>query len=415
MSGNPSWETMVDQVCVNGRPDWLGAAAGIWDTVFSNASTVAEALRDSAGRLEAVWSGPAGEHYQAHLRDIVRSIDDIRQHNQGVQHLLSQAATDLGAAQAGMPIPDHMLGEVYNHRQQLDAANGTYGTLALAAGTVALAPVAVPMWGAVGGASAFTGGQFFNSLVSKAGNLSRDTLGWLKDKFNDHTAQAQQYYNDVNGRYGKTITEAGQPSSGTPVVSANTPFTNPSSSGPGGGVSGVSGLHGADPHAMGAAKPSGSMSATPGVGTMAGSGPPAGGTMPGNDPPTTSLAGAGGPTGLLGVGSGGPGLGAGGGLGSGGGGGAGLPGGVGRPVNMGLGPDGSPLIGGVSGARIGAGGGSGRGGSAAGMMGGSGAGAGGDRKGEHTSRLWEDDEVWGQSGDMPPAVLGIAPEVDEDE
>jgi hypothetical protein len=404
----PDWETMVNDVCVNGRPDWLSTASGIWSTVFTNASTVSDALRDSAKQTDSFWKGPAGDDYREHLKSVAKMIDDIHENNKGVVGLLDQTAKDLGTAQSSMPIPDHMLDKVYGHRAQLDSANATYGAIGLTAGTVILAPIAVPLWAGIGGGSAFGGGEFFNSVLNKVGNVTRDTLGWLKDKFDDHTKQAQNVYDNLNGQYEGANAMAGNPAPPPSYTSSYVPDPKLGGGGAGGGAGGVGGLHAGG--AGGLKKPD----LPTGVG--AGPHPGLGGAGAG---PDTAMSGSGldgmGGGGLSGLGGGGGGLsglgpgglgGGAGGLGSLGGGAGGLDGaGIGKPVSLTGGLAGMPMGAAGRGAagtgRGSAGTGARTGGGMMGGHGGHGAGDGDDR----STWLTEDDDIWGSSTDAAPGVI----------
>jgi hypothetical protein len=398
----PSWEQIVSDVCVNGRPQRLSDAAAVWKVVFANAQTVADAIRDSSRRLEPVWTGKAGDDYRHHLETVAQSIEQIHHDNEPVIHMLEKTSGDLGGAQARMPIPDHMLDQVYYKRHELESANSTYGGIALAAGTVALAPVALPMWAGIGGGSVFGGGHFWNSLVGGAGNLTRETLGALWDKFDDHTKEAEGVYEDVNGQYGATSLQTPQPTYTKGHVSANNDYPGLGGGGGGGSAGGVGGLHGGAPK-LGTTgiSPTG----TDGLGGV-------GGYQP-DDQLGTGLSGAGG-VGPTGLGSGGPGLG-GGGLGGasglGGAGGGGMAG-VGKPVLgdalAGMG-GGAPM--GAAGGRGAGGGRGGRGsGRGAGMMGGGQGGHGAGDGDERTTWLTEDEDVWGNRTDIPPGVIGSGPD-----
>ncbi len=404
-----SWEQMVDDVCVNGRPEWLRSASQIWSTVFTNAGTVSQALRDAATSTESYWKGPAGDDYRTHLNNVAKTIDSIHENNSNVTMLLTQAAADLDTAQQTMPIPDHMLDKVNNRRKDLDAANATYGTIGLVGGTILEAPLALPLWGGIGAGSLFGGGEFWNSMFSGVANFTRDTVGWLKDKFDDHTAQAQEIYDNVNGQYEATNAQTGNPSAGH-FGDTTRPTTDLGGGGATGGLGGAGHMPGGG-GAGGLHPPGGGVGKMPGTGGL-GTGTGSGSGLDGGLPPTSGLdgvgggplSGLGGGTGLGGLGSGGLGSGAGG-LGPLGGAGAGAGGlagaGVGKPVSLAGGLAGMPM-GGAAGRGAGAGGrGSGRG---AGMMGGHDGRHGGEED-DRTTWLTEDDDVWGADSDASPGVI----------
>ncbi|GAB7044828.1 MULTISPECIES: WXG100 family type VII secretion target [Catenuloplanes] len=462
--GEESWENIVNQVVIDGRPGDLRTAALGWEAVLRNLNTVKTSLDQNVTELGTVWKGDAYEAFKKHIEGISKKIQHVADEANGggqggVVTSLNKAADDLHAAQEKIPVPIAMQPEVMQARD---------AHLAIPIGSFENA-IKIDIAGAAGVYRDI--GNFFTAgYAQKAWTAVQDALTNGSD-------EAREHWETLNGQVADT---AAATPTGTPVAgsSSRNPLTEIplDGAGPGGGVGGVSGgggMGGGAPK-MGAGAPSGIggfdptggspidtntgfTPYTPPINDGTGGFDPEVGTgyTPGtgsdfnpSKPVGTGLAGAGGglgagglgPSGLGSGGLGTGGLGAGGGLGSAGGLGAGgaggIPGGgaLGKPVNgaalagMGMagmggmgagagagakgagkggaGKGGKPMLsGGVAPGTGGAGkGGAGRAGMAgmAGMGGGPGAGFGNDE--ERSTWLQEDEDVWG-GGDAAPGVL----------
>ncbi|GAA3453702.1 WXG100 family type VII secretion target [Dactylosporangium matsuzakiense] len=404
-----SWEEMVNRVCVAGRPGVLESYAGGVETIFKNAQTVADSLRDGIKDLKEKWKGDAAEDYFGKLEKIAKAIEKTAEGNADAAPLLKDAAAALKYGQDNMPVPIDMLDNVQGHADDLNKANGIGGDVALADLTVSTAGVGLVVYGLLPG-------EFRQKLMNGIGDVAREALGGISSKIDDwlhdRTGEAEAVYQYVNHTY--TSTAAGSDKAvpvQTGVTNTTTQFPGGTKFPGGGGGAGVGGLgSGAfDPAAFDPAASAGGIGGLDPAGTGSGFDPGGVGTGTGSgfDPnadPLSSLAGAGGGLGDLG----GAGGGLGGGLGGGAGGGLGglpagaLSGGTGRPV---AGPQLPMGLGGMSGAGAGARGAGAKG--RGGMMGGGGHGAGAHApEDERGTWLTEDEDPWGGDADAPPSVLG---------
>ncbi|SNT45433.1 hypothetical protein SAMN05421812_106243 [Asanoa hainanensis] len=450
------WTTMVNHVVIAGRPADVEDAALGWQELIGNVRDVCTSLDQDIKGIDAFWTGKAADAFAKRVTTMSEGLKKVSdsaapEGGTGIVETLRTAAQDLQAAQAAMPVPGSMLGELMAARD---------ARITLAPGILEIE---------------LESGFFNNAPMSFA--------GWVGDQFRklltDVEEDARRAYDTVSSQHEATADRA--PTATTvgnvSIPTVETPDLGGGGPGVGGGGmpsigSAGGGVGGYDPPKPGSS----------GVGNMPGlldgspidkpTSPDLGGYQPGS-----GLAGAGGglTTGTpgLGGGLGGGGLGSGG-LAGGGLGGAGLgsggggigPGGLGKLSGGGsLGkpvtPSIAPMAGGgaagrggggtrAAGGRLGAGGGmagiggvgggaagGGRGGGAArggaGMAGiggaGAGAGKGGAGKGaagrgagfaggpgasgahgdedEYDSWLYEDENVWNEGTDVPPPpVLG---------
>jgi uncharacterized protein YukE len=394
-----SWEDMVNAVCVAGRPKMIGALHDQWGTTFTNAQTVADAVRDVIKDLKPYWQGQAADDYYGKLEKIAKTVEQTRDNNSDAQPLLQAAQVSLQNAQTNMPVPDYMLDNVQDRQKKLDAANQAYGTGALVAQGLD------PAVGVSYLSFALLPGDFQQGFMNTIGNATREVFGHVTAWLNDKTDEAKGYYDSVDNTYAQTSVTTADPKQALTGISQGEYTGYPGSQNFGGGTnSGVPGV-GGDGYKPSSFDPS---KAGSGVGGYN----PAGTGTSGYDPNSSgydpnagslsSLAGAG-PGDLSGLGAGGSGLG---GLGGGAGGLAGGLGsgglgaaGAGRPVG---GPSLPMGLGGMGGAA-----GRGAAGQGRGMMGGAGHGAGGHGSGdEHETWLTEDEDPWGGDSDAPPSLLG---------
>lgn len=387
-----SWEEMVQEVVVDGRPGDVASAALGWKELLKNLGEVKRSLETNVRDIGAVWKGPAYESFKAHIDKIAKDAGQIveaAEKGDGIVDSLNTAGRFLATAQQNMPVPAASVNDI------LEARNGKLN-LQIGIFEAKLEP------------------NFLGVL---------DPVVSLHDWLFDKTDEARGVYDQVGNDYqdaaarmpGETMPRTGQ----TPTLETPEFGTGPGT----GGVGGTPGTGG---------MPSGGPGGAGFNPSTVGATPPEIGDDPGRDLPGfdgedlgTALAGAGpgggGPGlggGLGGGGLGGAGLGAGGaGVGAGGG----LPGGgaLGRPVTPGFLPG---MMGGAgtgrghSGGRRGVGALGGGHGGASGMargaggmaaMGGAGGhGAGFDaEKHDRSSWLQEDEDIWGAGGDSPPGVL----------
>ena len=446
------WTTMVNQVVVAGRPGDVEDAALGWQELVGNVRDVSTALERDLKGIDAFWTGKAADAFTQKVKGLSKELQGVSdsaapEGGSGIVDTLRTAAQDLQKAQAAMPIPATMIGDVMAAR---DAS-------------VFIGP---------GVLETELKSGFFNSAPMQV-------AGWLTDQFRslltDVEGDAREAYDAVNTQHESAADRAPGPGATTGVDVPKITTPDLTGGGPGGGgPGGIPDLGGAPGGGGGGIPDLGGGGS--GVGQMPGlldgspidkpTSPDLEGYQPGS-----GLAGAGGglttgtPSGLGGSGLGGGGLGgvgggaglvsAGGGLGGSGGLGR-IPGGgsLGKPITPGLAGMGGGLAGrGAGGGKLGSGGmtgmggigggaGGGRGtGSArgagggmagmAGMGGGAGAGkggaagrgatgrgagfaggpgAGGNAYGdedEYDSWLYEDDNVWNEGTDVPPPpVLG---------
>ncbi|WP_412539876.1 hypothetical protein R8Z50_29210 [Longispora sp. K20-0274] len=116
------WSTAVQQVVIQGRPGDVKSAALGWEEVLKRAAGVKATLERDVTDLAQFWTGPAYESYKTHMLGIAKKIGDaIEKVNSGtgVVPSLQEAATRLADAQAAMPVPHSMFGEL------MAARNGT--------------------------------------------------------------------------------------------------------------------------------------------------------------------------------------------------------------------------------------------------------------------------------------------------
>jgi len=385
------WEDMVNKVCVAGRPGFIDAFDQEWGTIFQNARTVAESLRDGIKDLKQSWQGQAADDYFAKLEKIAKTIDDVESNNSDVRPMLQTAKDALQYAQTNMPVPDYMLDNVQGRQDALNRANGIYGTGAqIYAG--------IESFGVSYLAFKLTPGSFQEGFMSGLGNVTREVFGHVTAWIDDKTDEAKSYYDSMDNTYAQASVAAADPKQALTGVGQGPYSPYPTNQNFGAGANpGVSGL-GTDGYKPSAYDPSAASSGVDGYN-------PGGTGTTGYDPnegSLSSLAGAG-PGGLSGLDGGGSGLGGlGGGVG-GLGGGLGSPGlgaaGAGRAVGGPSLPMGLGGMGGAAGRGVGA---QGRG-----MMGGAGHGAGGHApEDEHGTWLTEDEDPWGGDSDAPPSLLG---------
>ena len=441
------WTTMVNQVVIAGRPADVEDAALGWQELIANVREVSTALDRDLKGIDAFWTGKAADAFGDHVGETSKQLKTLAdtaapEGGTGIVETLRDAAQDLQSAQAAMPIPSTMIGDVMAARNSRLYIGPGVLEIELKSG-------------------------FFNSAPMQA-------VGWLTDQFrsflSDVEDDARQAYDTVDGQHESTADRA--PNAG-PMMIDNTPTVTPpdlGGGGPGGGGPGgmpkIGGGGGGMPGGFDMPGADTGLGDMPGVLDGSPIDSPSAPDVSEFDP-GSGLAGAGGGISTapgLGVPGGlGGGLGNGGGLGGAGlGGGAGgiggIPGGgsLGKPVTPALasmgggvagrgagggGRGGSPrgVGGGVAGVGgVGAGAGAGRGGTAAGRggPGGVAAGAGAGRPGgaaarggmagrgagfaagpgaaggdgeedEYDSWLYEDDDVWSAGAHMPPpGVLG---------
>ncbi|GAA2676632.1 WXG100 family type VII secretion target [Actinoplanes palleronii] len=441
-----SWEEMVQEVVVDGRPGDVRSASLGWQELLGHLRDVQTSLETNVKDLGATWKGKGYEAFKAHIDGLAKTtgylVEDAEK-NDGIVASLSGAADRLHEAQAAMPIP---------LASQVDIAAARDGRLVLGVGTF--------------------------EVKVKPGFLSWGPQSWgakLHDWMFDQTSEARKIYDQVDNQYQTQAANMPEPIIET-GGGLDKGYTTPDlgggggsgggaggfGGGAGGGAGGMPSSKGFNPSDIGSGGgvgtggsgnyPSGGGSgdypSTGGIGDYPSSGGGSGsypgtgsGSYPGSgsDPGDygTGLAGAGGG----GIGGGGGGLGGGAGIGSAGLGGLGSTSGLGSTAGLGGGAAGAGGFGGgaipgggalgkpVSGAApgmMGGGAGAGAGKGGAGKAGGTkagsslraggGAGAGGapgSRGGagygedgqERNSWLQEDEDVWGTGGDLPPGVL----------
>ncbi|MEV4624547.1 WXG100 family type VII secretion target [Asanoa sp. NPDC049573] len=361
------WTTMVNQVVVAGRPADVEDAALGWQELIGNVRDVSTAIERDLKGIEAFWTGKAADAFTEKIKGVSKGLTTVAdsaapEGGAGIVDTLRTAAQDLQKAQAAMPIPATMIGDVMAAR---DAS-------------VFIGPGVLEMELKSG---------FFNSAPMQV-------AGWLTDQFrsllSDVEGDAREAYDAVNTQHEGAADRAPNPGGTSNVTVPKVTTPDLGGGGPGGGgPGGIPDLGGA-PQGGGGGMPDLGGGGS-GVGKMPGlldGSPIDKPTSPDLDgyQPGSGLAGAGGglttgtPSGLggglsggglggvgggAGLGSGGAGLGGAGGLGR-------IPGGgsLGKPISPGPAGMGGGLAGrGAGGGKLGSGGMAG--------MGGIGGGAGG--------------------------------------
>ncbi|MDP9791623.1 uncharacterized protein YukE [Catenuloplanes nepalensis] len=379
--GIQTWEQMVTQVVIHGKPDNIRAAAAGWDLALRNLNDVKTSLDDNVTDLGTTWKGEAYESFKAHIERISQNMETVYNdaNSMGtVVGTLNTSADRLQAAQAEIPIPAGMEDEIAALRNEDQGiADGVFES------------TAVGLLGLPFGPMGFALGTALGAVLSSTGVFDA-----LSDWLNDRTDEARVIWNRLNFEIEgeAAVTPAGVPIGFQSMnLASEIPLGTGAPSTDIGALTGGNGIAGATP-ALSTSPPDIGSVAPPGTGAFdpataaapqlgAAGAPPSlgagtagfdpGAATPGtgsfdpgvlgpgslDDPPGgTGLAGAGsglGAGGLGGLGTGGlgaGGLGAGG-LGTGalGAGGLGSPGGAGGPAG-GLG--GAPIGGGALGKPV---------------------------------------------------------------
>jgi hypothetical protein len=422
---DPSWEDVIAMVVIPGHAEAINEAAGNWEKLLSRVTSVSQQIQTLSTQLGS-WEGSAGEAYRGHLKELSDGLDQIVSVHKDVPQNLYKAAGDVNTALSKIPIPDELVQEAMQARQQFKETGQLDTKFHQGFFADRLFPGFMDIAGDIFGFMTF-------GLADKASDMLRDFLS-------DGDDQAKQAYQELNGQHTGTQTAMAQSGLGkygdleavvNPTLTDTAKTFDPSAPpGTGGYGTSLQSAGGAGPiPAVPSATPAGLGSigtGTSGIGTggagVGGIGGGGSGMRPGG---LTSAANAirGGVGGMGAMGgmagaAGGARGGAGGGRGGGGAGaGAGRAGGA-----MG----GMPMGGaGAAGARGGAAGGSrtavpgvaagkaGGPGGAAGaggrgmtpMMGGAHGGGSGDAT-DHSTWLQEDEDVWGTDSDAAPPVLG---------
>jgi uncharacterized protein YukE len=113
--GLASWEAIITQVVVDGRPADIRDAANGWQALQSALSGLAGSIDIDVGKLGDAWTGAAYDAYQAHLTgitEVLRNVVDEAQRMGSVVGTLNEAATQLEAAQRNVFVPPLAIPEV---------------------------------------------------------------------------------------------------------------------------------------------------------------------------------------------------------------------------------------------------------------------------------------------------------------
>jgi uncharacterized protein YukE len=427
---DPSWEEVVAMVVIPGNPDAVKNAAGAWEVVFEEIGQ-AKGLIDRVAQGLQSWQGAAADAYRDHLNTLGQGMTDLVEKHRPVVQQLNSSADNVQKALENTPIPDDMVDQVIQARQNY----ATHGTLP----------------------TQFQTGFFYNTLfpifhdrwLAELGSiLTFGFTDWVSNKLRDWLSdgddKAKAAYHQLAGQHVTTMDSMpsgsqlltddanaatvtpGMPGSstvpgGVPGVGSGTTLAGAGGGGPIGSMSGM----GTGAGGLGGLSGLGNLGGPGGLSGAGGGGLPAGfgsgASMPGSGSAASKLAGGGG-MGMMGAGgmaAGARGAGAGGarmgGVGAGGAGaggarmggmpmggmagaGGGARGAGGRAGGAGMGAAGA---GAGAAGRGAAGGRAGMGG----MMGGHG-GAGGEGATDHSTWLEEDEDVWGSDSDAAPPVLG---------
>jgi hypothetical protein len=183
----PSWEEMVNQVIVLGRPANLEQAALGWEQLLINIHSVITNLQQNVRDLKThnIWSGPAYEAYAVtinalatrltHLLNTCRGIEPHQGATTSIPVAIRDAAAVLTKYQE-MPIP-------WNSRPEVAQARGQHTTIDI--------------------------GAF--KKVEVAHGWPYDMLAQLHDTFHNHTEQARtNYYIPLNAQTAPIVQQTPQ-------------------------------------------------------------------------------------------------------------------------------------------------------------------------------------------------------------
>jgi hypothetical protein len=182
-----SWEQVVNQVVVQGRPADVESASLDWAALLENIQGVVDALKKNVGDLAAnsVWSGPAAEVFNRHVTAIADGLAHAAEtarsgtgpDGMGIARALGTAASQLEKAQADMPVPTACIGDIMAAR---------HGHLEIGVGLF----------------KAKLGAGFVDAMLSPA-------TTWVIDNFvNNQEGEARQVYQRVDGEYATTARHA---------------------------------------------------------------------------------------------------------------------------------------------------------------------------------------------------------------
>ncbi|GAB7047730.1 hypothetical protein [Catenuloplanes indicus] len=256
--GVQSWEQMVTQIVIHGKPENVRAAAAGWDLVLRNLTDVKNSLDDNVNDLGTTWKGEAYESFKAHIgriSDNIQTVFDDANSMGTVVGTLNESADRLQAAQSEIPIPAGMEDEIAALRnQEQGVAEGVFESVAVGLLGLPLGPM---------GFAAATG---VGALLSATG-----AFDMLSDWLNDRTDEARVIWNRLNF---EIEGQAALTPAGVPVqADRKSPYTGIpalATAGPGGGLSaltGGGGVAGATPALSAEAPQIGSVTA-PGTGTF---------------------------------------------------------------------------------------------------------------------------------------------------
>ena len=119
--GVQSWEQMVMQIVVHGRPNDIRAAAAGWDLVLRNLNSVRTSLDQNVADLGTTWNGEAYESFKEHIAAIsenIQAVSDEANRMNTVTGTLTESAARLEAAQNEIPIPAGLEDEVAAARNE---------------------------------------------------------------------------------------------------------------------------------------------------------------------------------------------------------------------------------------------------------------------------------------------------------
>lgn len=227
--GREEWETMVQQVVVDGRPGDLRTAALGWEATLRNLNTVKTSLDNNVKELGTAWKGEAYEAFKKRIEEISKKIQQVADQANGAEGggsivlSLNTAASDLSDAQAKMPVPLIVMPQVLEARDAYLTIQPGFFENALK----------VDVAGA--------GGKVLNAVDWATGGAFSDAANAIQDFLGEGDAEARAAWNQLNNQVANTTQATPE---GTPVDKQDfnpSQAIPPGGSSPGGGVGSPSG------------------------------------------------------------------------------------------------------------------------------------------------------------------------------
>jgi uncharacterized protein YukE len=217
-----SWTTMVNQVVIAGRPADVEDAALGWQELIGNVRDVCTSLERDIKGIDAFWTGKAADAFSERIKTVSQDLKKLTDSaapdgGTGIVETLRTAAQDLQAAQAAMPVPGSMLGELMAARD---------ARISIGPGVLEVELEA----------------SVFN-------NAPMSAIGWLGDQFRklltDVEGDAREAYDKVSQDHQAAADRA--PNAVSPLIDRTPELKTPNlgGGGPGAGGGGVPNIGGA--------------------------------------------------------------------------------------------------------------------------------------------------------------------------